>query len=599
MQTIGFSQLGAVLRGSADGEVRRAVEEADWLVFAFLERDPARFPDSEVLKDFLGRGPALFDLRTKQVVVFAYSSPYHLDAGELRNVDLFVALYSKTEPSLRASLMALFHDPTFFRDAEGGGRMPVDYVFGDYVLYDVSEEVKADPSQTVQLAVRPEQPEAGQEFTVALVQPLSARNGHRVPNGTTVDFTFELPDGSVQDVAAFTSDGVATASLTISQPGNTLLTIVSGDLEWALDQPIEVEGEAAESAEASPAPGAQDGGGEGFPVLLVVSLVGGVPLAGASLAVVLYVGWRRRSAAQSTLEQLLAVETEVQERLRAQVSPTGTVTVLFSDIEGFTSTGQRLGDDEAQRLLREHGRILRQQITQHGGHEVKSMGDGFMIAFSSSTNALACAAGIQRSLAAYNEQHQDEPIRVRIGLNTGETIGEAGDYFGTAVTIAARIAAKAEGGQILVSRLLRELVGSVGGIGFVEHGQFELKGIPGRQQIYEVLWEQPPAPSAMLQAEQELRLDSATHRIFVRGKEVLPPLSKEQYELLAHLYEQAGQLCTREEIVRAVWPEEEETGITEQAVDSLVHRVRERLRAAGATEQLIVTVRGQGFRLDL
>ena len=85
----------------------------------------------------------------------------------------------------------------------------------------------------------------------------------------------------------------------------------------------------------------------------------------------------------------------------------------------------------------------------------------------------------------------------------------------------------------------------------------------------------------------------------MRGREVTPSLSREQYELLAHLFEKAGRLCTREEIIGRVWPGVEAAGVSEEAVDSLVHRVRERLRAAGATRELIVTVRGQGFRLDL
>ena len=96
---------------------------ADWIVFALLERNPNSYPASEVIKDFLGRGPALFDLRSKSVVVIAYNSPYHLDAGELRNVDLFIALYSKIEPMLRMSLRVLYHDPSALREV-GSGRLP-------------------------------------------------------------------------------------------------------------------------------------------------------------------------------------------------------------------------------------------------------------------------------------------------------------------------------------------------------------------------------------------------------------------------------------------------------------------------------------------
>jgi len=106
-------------------------------------------------------------------------------------------------------------------------------------------------------------------------------------------------------------------------------------------------------------------------------------------------------------------------------------------------------------------------------------------------------------------------------------------------------------------------------------------------------------PAAKPAAEPELAVNLTTHRVFVKGKEIVPALSREQYELLAHLYENAGKLCTREEIIRRVWPDAELAGVSEEALDSLVHRLRERLRDAGATSRLIATVRGHGLRLDL
>jgi class 3 adenylate cyclase len=77
---------------------------------------------------------------------------------------------------------------------------------------------------------------------------------------------------------------------------------------------------------------------------------------------------------------------------------------------------------------------------------------------------------------------------VRIGLNTGESIEEAGDYFGTAVTLAARIAARAQGGQILVSEVVRAVGGSLAGVEFHDAGRKQLKGIKGRQRVFEVGW---------------------------------------------------------------------------------------------------------------
>jgi adenylate cyclase len=95
---------------------------------------------------------------------------------------------------------------------------------------------------------------------------------------------------------------------------------------------------------------------------------------------------------------------------------------------------------------------------------------------------------VTRLFAAYNQEHPQLPINVRIGLNTGESIEEAGDYFGTAVTLAARIAARARGGQILVSEVVRAVGGSLAGVEFREAGRKQLKGIKGRQRVYEVRW---------------------------------------------------------------------------------------------------------------
>ena len=95
--------------------------------------------------------------------------------------------------------------------------------------------------------------------------------------------------------------------------------------------------------------------------------------------------------------------------LRAHAAPDGTVTILFSDIEGSTQMTERLGDQRWLQVLREHNRIVREQVAAHGGFEVKSQGDGFMIAFQSARRALLCAVAIQRAFAAYGATHTDEP----------------------------------------------------------------------------------------------------------------------------------------------------------------------------------------------
>jgi len=196
---------------------------------------------------------------------------------------------------------------------------------------------------------------------------------------------------------------------------------------------------------------------------------------------------RAKRVFRSTIEQILPSALADAPGLARHSDQRGTVTILFTDIEGSTALAQRLGDKPYHALLAEHNRILREQVARHGGHEVKSMGDGFMVAFASAARALACAVDIQKAFAHHNET-VEAPIRVRIGLNTGESIEEAGDYFGTAVTLAARIAARAQGGQILVSEVVRAVGGSLAGVEFRDAGRKQLKGIKGRQRVFEVVW---------------------------------------------------------------------------------------------------------------
>ncbi len=180
--------------------------------------------------------------------------------------------------------------------------------------------------------------------------------------------------------------------------------------------------------------------------------------------------------------------------LRQHAAPDGTVTILFSDIEGSTAMTERLGDQRWLELLREHNAIVRKRVAAHEGFEVKSEGDGFMLAFQSARKALECAVDIQRAFADRNES-ADEPIRVRIGLHTGEAIKEAdpdgqADFYGKNVILAARIAGQAQGGEILVSSLLKELTESAGDIAFGEGREVALKGLKGKQRVYMVGWEQ-------------------------------------------------------------------------------------------------------------
>jgi class 3 adenylate cyclase len=175
--------------------------------------------------------------------------------------------------------------------------------------------------------------------------------------------------------------------------------------------------------------------------------------------------------------------------LRAHAAPDGTVTVLFTDIVDSTATAVRLGDAEWLSVLREHNAIVREQVRSFGGFEVKSQGDGFMVAFSSANRALDCAIGIQRAFAARRNGGGEEPIHVRIGLHTGEALRDQDDFFGKNVILAARIAAQAGADEILASSLVRQLSDGTAGLRFGEERDLELKGLAGSYVVYPTEWE--------------------------------------------------------------------------------------------------------------
>ena len=186
-----------------------------------------------------------------------------------------------------------------------------------------------------------------------------------------------------------------------------------------------------------------------------------------------------------------AVASEVEEErpdLSGHTAPDGTVTILFSDIEGSTEINERLGDQRWLEVLREHNAIIRDAVRLHGGFEVKSAGDGFMIVFARPRSGVECAVAIQRALQARLEDG-GEPIRVRMGLHTGEAIRERDDFFGRNVVVAARIAAKATGGEVLVSAPLRELADGAGDIVFGEPRELDLKGLQGTYRVHSVQWD--------------------------------------------------------------------------------------------------------------
>jgi class 3 adenylate cyclase len=174
--------------------------------------------------------------------------------------------------------------------------------------------------------------------------------------------------------------------------------------------------------------------------------------------------------------------------LGGRTSPEGAVTILFTDIEGSTEMVERLGDEAWIEVLRAHNRLVREVVARYDGIEVKAQGDGFMVAFTSSRMGVRCAIEMQRALDAFVLEHPDKRPRVRAGLHSGFAIHEDSDYFGRSVILAARIADRARGGEILVSRDIKEYVGDDPELRFLDGQELTLKGLTGRHTVYPVDW---------------------------------------------------------------------------------------------------------------
>ena len=180
--------------------------------------------------------------------------------------------------------------------------------------------------------------------------------------------------------------------------------------------------------------------------------------------------------------------------------PDGTVTFVFTDVEGSTRLLQRLGDRYAE-VVRDHRRLVREALGGAGGTEIDTQGDAFFFSFPRARDAARGAVDAQRALRSHRWPEGGE-VRVRMGLHTGEpSVGEEG-YLGLDVVRAARISAAGHGGQILVSETTRTLLGNAlpDGVTVHDHGEAQLKDIQ-HERIYELAVDGEPSSFPQLRTE--------------------------------------------------------------------------------------------------
>lgn len=227
-----------------------------------------------------------------------------------------------------------------------------------------------------------------------------------------------------------------------------------------------------------------------------------------------------------------------------------TRTVLFTDVVGSTELRTTQGDDAGDAAVAAHDRVVRAAVQAHGGTVVKGTGDGCLAVFPSAKAAVSAALDIQRETP---RQPPGTAAGVRIGINAGEVRDVDGDVFGEAVNAAARIAALAGSGEILVSRVVRDLLGTAHDVRFTERGEHELKGFPTPWELFRAA-----AASELPQGSRtEIRLlGRAT--VTVGGKPVAAFAAPRLQQLLARLILESGVPQARGRLAFELWPDSDE-----------------------------------------
>lgn len=173
----------------------------------------------------------------------------------------------------------------------------------------------------------------------------------------------------------------------------------------------------------------------------------------------------------------------------AKITADGNVVIAFSDIERSTELNEQLGDAGFVKLLERHNKLIYKAVNDHGGHVVKTQGDGFMIAFADPMEAVRWSLDVQEALRS--DPDRWEHIRVRIGLHMGDSVRRGDDLFGRNVAMAARVAALASGGEVLISESVRAAISGARDIVLGTPREVELKGLKGSHEIYPVVVSAP------------------------------------------------------------------------------------------------------------
>ena len=188
----------------------------------------------------------------------------------------------------------------------------------------------------------------------------------------------------------------------------------------------------------------------------------------------------------SSIDVIASALEPVTPALGRMSSPDGAVTLMLSDIADATAAADELGAERWEQLVSDHHLLVEQLVARHDGQVVRFQGDGFLASFGSAHAGLHAGVDLQRTFTGSPGEHQS--LSIRVGLHSGFILGNPEQMMGRNVVLAARIAAQAKGGEILVSSAAKEYTATDPSFRFEEHGEYHFKGLLGEHQLFSVLW---------------------------------------------------------------------------------------------------------------
>lgn len=191
----------------------------------------------------------------------------------------------------------------------------------------------------------------------------------------------------------------------------------------------------------------------------------------------------------TSLDQIAEAVARERPSLSGLPGTSSEVTIVFTDIEGSTKLIEQLGEALWLKQLKAHNSLVREKVALHGGQVVKSLGDGFMLAFGSPFDALSCAVSIQRVTSKDGASGASMPVR--IGVHLGDAFRELDDFYGRTVVLASRLAMEARGGEIVVSDDVQRVTKGSSDFIFEAKARVELRGFSELQGISSLRWRQP------------------------------------------------------------------------------------------------------------